>query len=105
MLTERKEPIDYWNEACKMISNGLYMTKEQFDSHSEVCKRYFGSLSRLYEKAKTENLNMEVEQSLFNKTAEALIKREEQDKLLPEKMKEQIKALADNMSATKLIGG
>ena len=102
---EEKINVDYWNEAYRMICNGLYMTQEEFDSHSEVCKRYFGSVNRVRDKAKTEDLNMEVEQSLFNKVADTINNRQKQDALIPEKIKEQINALASKYDAVKLIGG
>ena len=97
--SEKKETIDYWNEAYNMICNGLYMTEDQFEQHSEVCKRYFGSVARLREKSGTENLNLEVEQSLFNKTAEKMKQRKEHDLLLPNKLKNMI----DNVSSKFLL--
>ena len=97
------ETIDYWNEAYKMICNGSYMTEEEFNLHSDVCKRYFGSVNRLREKAQTENLNLEVEQSLFNKAVDTLKSRETQDKLLPENIKKQLYKLSKNMNAQKFL--
>mgnify|MGYP004633902009 FL=1 len=105
LSTEEKTNIDYWNEAYNMICNGLYMTQEQFELSSYICQRYFGSVERVREKAKTENLNMEVEQSNFNKVAQTLQKQKRQQELLPEKMREEIQMLADKMSASRLIGG
>ena len=95
--TSNEETIDYWNEAYKMICNGSYMTEEEFESHSDICKRYFGSVSRLKEKSRTENLNLEVEQSLFNKTAETLKQRKEQEIMLPTDIKLQINELSNKM--------
>lgn len=97
--SDKKINIDYWNEAWKMISNGLYMTKEQFEQQSEICKRYFGNLNRLREKARTEDLNLEVEQSLFNKTAESMLQNEKQEKMIPKDIQFKLKEM------TKLIGG
>lgn len=97
LVDKKEEAIDYWNEAYKMISNGSYMTEEQFEQHSEICKRYFGSLNRLREKSRTEDLNLEVEQSLFNKTAELMLQNKKQEKMIPNniqfKLKEMIKQI------------
>lgn len=97
--SDKKINIDYWNEAYKMICNGSYMTEEQFEQHSEICKRYFGSLNRLREKARTEDLNLEVEQSLFNKTAESMLQNEKQEKMIPNDIQFKLKEM------TKRIGG
>ncbi len=93
----KDDPIDYWNEAYKMICNGIYMTQEEFDSHSEICRRYFGSVARLREKASTENLNMEVEQSLFNQTAKTIIKRDQENAMLPNDIKFKLQSLSDKL--------
>lgn len=95
--TSTEETIDYWNEAYKMICNGLYMTEEEFENHSDICKRYFGNIARLKEKSRTQNLNLEVEQSLFNKTAETLKQRKEQEIMLPEDIKLKINELSNKM--------
>lgn len=97
--SDKNISIDYWNEAYKMICNGLYMTQEQFDNHSNICKRYFGDLNRLRDKAKTENLNLEVEQSLFNKTAELMLQNKKQEKMIPNDIQFKLKEM------TKQIGG
>lgn len=95
--------IDYWNEAYNMICDGSYMTQEEFEQCSEVCQRYFGSLARLREKSRTQGLNFEVEQSLFNKTVETLIERKRQDLMLPASVKQELDKLAERMSI-KMIG-
>ena len=95
--TNKEETIDYWNEAYKMICNGSYMTEEEFESHSDICKRYFGSVSRLKEKSRTENLNLEVEQSLFNKTAESLRQRETEKNMLPQDIRTKLNELTNKM--------
>lgn len=101
--THKENAIDYWNEAYNMICNGSYMTQEEFEQCSEVCQRYFGSVARLREKSRTENLNLEVEQSNFNKVAESLITRKKQDLMLPANVKKEIDKLAEHMSI-KMIG-
>lgn len=99
LSSDKKINIDYWNEAYKMICNGSYMTEEQFEQHSEICKRYFGSLNRLREKSRTEDLNLEVEQSLFNKTAELMLQNKKQEKMIPNDIKNKLNEMI------KQIGG
>lgn len=101
--TNKDTAIDYWNEAYNMICNGSYMSQEEFEQCSEVCQRYFGSVARLREKSRTENLNLEVEQSNFNKVAESMIIRKKQDLMLPVSIKKEIDKLAEYMSI-KMLG-
>lgn len=101
--THKENAIDYWNEAYNMICNGSYMTQEEFEQCSEVCQRYFGSVARLREKSRTEKLNLEVEQSNFNKVAESLITRKKQDLMLPASVKKEINKLAECVSI-KMLG-
>lgn len=101
--TNKDTAIDYWNEAYNMICNGSYMTQEEFEECSYICQRYFGSVARLREKSRTENLNFEVEQSNFNKTAEILMERQKQDLMLPASIKQDLEKLVEHMSI-KMIG-
>lgn len=104
-MNDSDKTIDYWNEAYKMICNGLYMTDEEFKSHSRVVQRYFGSVNRLKEKSMTENLNFEVEQSNFNKVVDVLLQEQKEYTMLPGNVREQINALASKMDAVKMLGG
>ena len=85
-----------------MICNGSYMTQEQFDSHSEVCKRFLGSLSQLRAYAQNVDFNMDVVRSNFLKQHEIIVNREKEKKLLPMQMQEFIGKLSDKMSLKQL---
>lgn len=81
------DALNKWNECYKMICNGTYMTQEEFDKHSEVCKKFIGSINQLKAYATNPDFNMDVVRSNFLKQYEILIQREKQNKLLPEQMK------------------
>lgn len=97
-----KTGIEDWDECYKMICNGSYMTQEQFDSHSEVCKRFLGSLSQLRAYAQNVDFNMDVVRSNFLKQHEIIINREKERNLLPMQMQEFIGQLSDKMSLKQL---
>lgn len=96
--------IEAWNEAYGMISNGLYMTEEQFNEHSPEVKKFFGSTTQLRAYAKNVDFNMDVVRSNFLKQYEVITKREKEQKLLPEQMQNMIGQLAEKMDI-KQIGG
>lgn len=80
------DALNKWNECYKMICSGTYMTQEQFDSHSEVCKKFIGSINQLRAYATNPDFNMDVVRSNFLKQHEILVQREKENKILPEKM-------------------
>lgn len=98
----QKTGIEDWDECYKMICNGSYMTQEEFDSHSEVCKKFLGSLSQLRAYAQNVDFNMDVVRSNFLKQHEIILKREKENKLLPAQMQEYIGILADKMNVKQL---
>lgn len=88
---EKKTPIEYWNEAFKMIKSGSYMTREEFEKHSDVVKKFFGDVAQVKELAMTDfNTVSTVTKGQFLKQIEVLQTREKEDKLLPDNMKETI---------------
>lgn len=95
--------VDAWDECYRMICNGNYMTQEQFDSHSEICKRFLGSISQLRAYSSNTDFNMDVVRSNFLKQYDVLVKREEEQKMLPQQMQDFTKQLAEIMNL-KLIG-
>lgn len=97
-----KTGIEDWDECYKMICNGLYMTQEEFDNHSEVCKRFLGSLSQLKAYAQNVDFNMDVVRSNFLKQHEIIVNREKEKKLLPMQMQEFIGQLSEKMSLKQL---
>lgn len=98
----KSNALDDWDECYKMICNGNYMTQAEFDKHSEICKRFLGSLAQLKAYASNADFNMDVVRSNFLKQHENLIQREKQEKLLPQKMQDFIGQLADKMSVKQL---
>ena len=94
--------LDNWDECYKMICNGNYMTEEEFESHSPICKKFIGSLSQLRAYASNVDFNMDVVRSNFLKQHESLIKREQEQRLLPQNMQNMIGQLADKMSIKQL---
>ena len=97
-----KTSIEDWDECYKMICNGSYMTQEEFDNHSEVCKRFLGSLSQLKDYAQNVDFNMDVVRSNFLKQHEIIVSREKEKKLLPEPMKDLINQLAEKMNVKQI---
>lgn len=87
-----------WDECYKMICNGNYMTQEEFDLHSEICKKFLGSITQLRAYSSNEDFNMDVVRSNFLKQYEVLVTREKEQKLLPQKMQDFTKQLTEKMS-------
>lgn len=94
--------LDDWDECYKMICNGAYMTQEEFNLHSEICKKFLGSLSQLKAYATNIDFNMDVVRSNFLKQYEILKKREQEQKLLPPKMQDFTKQLAEKMNIKQI---
>ena len=100
-----RTPIEAWNEAYRMISNGLYMTEEQFNAHSPEVKKFFGDVAQVKEKKKTDADTVNtVTKGQFLKQYEVIVNREKEQKLLPEQMKEMIGQLAEKMDIKRLEG-
>lgn len=97
--TTKKTGIEAWNEAIEMISDGLYMTEEEFNSHSPEVKRFFGSVNQVKQLAMVDmdTINT-VTKGQFLKQYDVLIEREKQENLLPQPMKEMMEGLADKFA-------
>lgn len=95
--------LDSWDECYKMICNGTYMTQEEFDSHSEICKKFLGSTEQLrnYARSDIEVVNTVVK-GQFMKQYDVLVKREQEDRLLPQSLKELTAKLTQNMSIKQI---
>lgn len=88
---EDKTAIEYWNEAYKMIRKGSYMTEEEFNKHSEVVKKFFGSVAQVKELALTDADTVNtVTKGQFLKQIDVIQTREKELELLPEAMREKI---------------
>lgn len=97
--TTQKTAIEAWNEAIKMISNGIYMTQEQFETHSPEVKKFFGSVNQVKQLAMvdSETINT-VTKGQFLKQYEVIIQREKEQKLLPPQIQEMIGNLANRFA-------
>lgn len=103
--TTQKTAIEAWNEAIKLISNGIYMTKETFESASPEVKKFFGSVNQVKQYAKTDSeIVNTVVKGQFLKQYDVLVERERQNNLLPKSIKDFSKTLIEKMDAKKLLG-
>ena len=98
----KRTAIEAWDEACKMICSGAYMTQEEFEQHSPETRKFFGSVGQLRAYATNVDFNMDVVRSNFLKQYESIVEREKQQKLLPPKMQDMIEQLANKMSIKEL---
>lgn len=98
-----KTGIEAWNEAYRMICNGLYITEEQFDMASPEVKKFFGSVRQVKELAQcdTDTVNT-VTKGQFLKQYEVITQREQEQKLLPQQMQDFTKQLAEKMRVKQL---
>ena len=89
--TESKDLTEYWDEAYKMICNGLYMTEEQFNEASPIVKKFFGNVRQVKELAlcDIDTVNT-VTKGQFLKQAEIISKGEKERGMLPNDLKQLI---------------
>ena len=99
----KKTGIEAWNEAFKMICNGLYMTEEQFNCASPEVKKFFGNVRQVKELAQTniDTVNTVVK-GQFLKQYDVIVEREKENKLLPTKMQEYINQITAKMEIKQL---
>lgn len=99
----QKSAIEAWNEAHKMICNGIYMTQEEFDKASPEVKKFFGNTRQLKELAMTDSETINtVTKGQFLKQYEILVERENARKMLPEKWLNITAQLAEKMSIKQI---
>lgn len=100
LVEEKKDMSELWLQAYKMLSNGIYMTQEQFETYPKECKKFFGNTTLLREMSIDEKLNLDVVRSNFYKRVEQMQKREHEERLLPQNLKlgAMIGKLANKMS-------
>ena len=94
--------LESWNECYNMICNGAYMTQEEFDKHSGICKKFLGSLTQLKAYATNEDFNLDVTRSNFLKQYEILEKRNKQENLLPNNMKNLINEISTKIDIKQI---
>lgn len=97
--------IEAWNEAYKMICNGSYMTKEQFEKASPTVQRFFTDVSQVRELAKSDIQTVNtVTKGQFLKQYEVLVQREKEEKIIPLDMKNMIAQISNNTEVKRLEG-
>lgn len=103
--TTKVSAIEAWNEAYRMICNGLYMTEEQFEMASPEVKKFFGNVRQVKELSQTDSdVVNSVTKGQFLKQYDVLIEREKEQKMLLPQTQDFTGKLADKMSI-KQIGG
>ena len=105
ITTKQENNIDYWQEVLKMMSNSLYMKKEEFDNYSDICKRFFGNVDNLRsygEMEKQEVINNI--QPRFLKYAENYQKEKNENMRLPNDYKDMVKKLCSNFDINQIEG-
>lgn len=100
---EKRSAIEAWEEAHKMISNGIYMTAEEFEKASPEIKKFFGNVRQVKELAMTDSDTVNtVTKGQFLKQYEILVERENARKMLPEKWLNITAQLAEKMSVKQI---
>lgn len=101
--SEYKTAIEAWNEAYSMICHGNYMTEEQFKTASPEVQKFFGNVRQVAELARTDlDVVNTVTKGQFLKQYEVLVKREQEQKLLPQQMQDFTKQLIEKMNVKEL---
>lgn len=103
--SNKRTPIEAWNEAVSMMSNGIYMTEDQFNQASPDVKKFFGNVRQVREMAQMDSDTVNsVIKGQFLKQYEIIQAREQERKLLPEQMQNMIGQLANKMDVKQLEG-
>lgn len=105
ITTKQENNIDYWQEVLKMMSNSLYMKKEEFDNYSDICKRFFGDVDNLrsYGVMEKQEVINNI-QPRFLKYAENYQKEKKENMLLPNDYKDMVKKLCGNFDINQIEG-
>jgi len=102
---ENKSAIELWNEALKMIRKGSYMTDTEFEKHSLIVKRFFGSVAQLRELAATDmDTIATVTKGQFLKQIEVLQTKKKEQDLLPQGMRELITQIGSKNNVKQIEG-
>ena len=101
----QKTAIEAWDEAYKMICNASRLTVEDFRNASPEVQKFFGNLRQVVELGRTDidTVNT-VTKGQFLKQYEIIVNRENEQKILPDALKDFTKQLSEKMNM-KQIGG
>lgn len=99
----QRTAIEAWNEAYRLICNGLYLTEEQFSYASPEVKKFFGNVRQVKELAQTDidTVNT-VTKGQFLKQYDIIATREKEQKMLPEQMKQYINQISNKMDIKQI---
>ena len=101
----QKTGIEAWEEAYKMICNGIYMTEEQFNQASPNVKKFFGNVRQVKELAQTDLKTVNsVVKGQFLKQYDVIAEREKHQNLLPQSMQDFIKQINEKVDIKRLEG-
>lgn len=99
----QKTSIEAWEEAYKMICNGIYMTEEQFNQASPNVKKFFGNVRQVKELAQTDLKTVNsVVKGQFLKQYDVIVEREKQQNLLPKNMQDLTKQINEKVDVKRL---
>lgn len=92
------EPLEAWGLVRKAIRNGYYFAEQEFNKLPIECQKAIGSPANLKEMALMPSDTVEsVEQSHFIRSYQSVIKRMDEEKRLPQNMRDYTHQIADNM--------
>lgn len=97
----QRSAMEAWEEAYCMICNGLYMTEEEYQKHSEDVKHFFGSVSQVRElsQSKIDTVHTVVK-GQFLKQYEIFIQRKKEKQLLPTNLQKMIQKASNVLAVS-----
>lgn len=99
-----REPLEAWDLVRKAIHNGYYFAEQEFNKLPIECQKAIGSPANLKEMASMPTETVEsVEQSHFIRSYQAVLKRMEEEKRLPQNMRDYTHQIAEKMQERKAI--
>lgn len=99
----KRNPVEAWNEAYSMISKGSYMTQDEFDTHNDDIKNFFGGLKQVKELAMTDSdIVNTVTKGQFLKQFEIIQQRQSDNRLIPDSMNNQISKLLNRIDIKQI---
>lgn len=98
------EPLEAWNLVRKAINNSTYHSEEEYAKLPVECQKAIGSASNLKEMAQMDWETVEsVEQSHFIRSYQAVIKRMDEEKRLPQNFRNYTQQIAMKMQEPRAI--
>ena len=95
--------LEAWNEAYSMICNCSYMTQEEFNSHSPLVQKFFGTVSQVQYYGFCKDLNLDLFKANFFKQYKTMQAQEEEQKLLPDEYKKIVSKISENLDSKNVL--